>query len=145
MPYAFALLFAFWAVAAGETKTIGKAITLRRPMALADAMAAHAGTPDEEILVEGKATKVCQNKGCWMVLNDGKSEIRITFKDYAFFVPKESAGRQLRAQGLLKLEVLSVKTARHYLKDEGASKEEIAKVKVPVKTWTFVASGVEFL
>ncbi len=103
--------------------------------------------PDQagEILLEGRVVKVCRKKGCWLLLSDGEADVRITFKDYAFFVPKDSAGRKVRAQGALKREELSVKAARHFLKDEGAAAADIAKVKAPVKTWTFVASGLEFV
>ncbi|MBK6732010.1 MAG: DUF4920 domain-containing protein [Bacteroidetes bacterium] len=43
--------------------------------------------------VKGTVTSVCQNKGCWMKLDLGNGEsMRVTFKDYGFFVPKEKQG-----------------------------------------------------
>lgn len=143
MILAAALYLTVTASAAPDNNSFGAALTLKKPVSLAQAMAAHSGKSGKELLVEGQAAKVCQKKGCWMILIDGESEVRITFKDYKFFIPKNSSGKRVRAQGVLKLEEMSVKDAKHYLKDEGASKEEIAKVKAPVKTWTFVASGVE--
>lgn len=126
-------------------KTFGQPVTLAQPIPLAEAMKNDASGKTQEVRVDGKVLKVCKKKGCWLVLSEGEKQVRVTFKDYAFFVPKDSADRRARVQGTLKEEVLSVKDARHYLKDEGASKEEIAKVKAPVKSWSFVASGVEFL
>lgn len=80
-----------------------------------------------------------------MVLDDGEKDLRLTFKDYGFFVPKDVAGKTVRAQGLLFKEIQSAKTVKHFLKDEGASKERIKAVKGPVETVSFVASGVVFL
>ncbi len=98
-----------------------------------------------DILLEGTARKVCAKKGCWMVLSDGDREIRITFKDYAFFLPKGSLGRRVRAQGLASRETVSVRDQRHFLKDEGAGRDEMRKIKTPLTTVSFVASGVAFL
>ena len=124
-----------------DRKTYGQALTLSQSQTLAEALAA--GAVKDEVLLSGKVLKVCKKKGCWLVLGDDKRSVRVTFKDYAFFVPKDSTEKQARVQGILKEEMLSVKDARHFLKDEGASRAEIAKVKAPMKTWSFVASGVE--
>ena len=51
---------------------------------------------------------------------DGKSPgVRVTFKDYGFFVPVDSAGAQARVEGTVKVTELSEETARHYA-SEGA-------------------------
>lgn len=131
--------------ASAAEQTFGKPPTLVEAVPLASAAADPAAYGDREILLEGRVLKVCQKKGCWMILKDGDKDVRITFKDYAFFVPKDSAKRLVRAQGVLKRETLSVKAARHFLKDEGAGKAEIAKVKEPVETLSFIASGVTLL
>ena len=39
------------------------------------------------IQLTGYITKSCAKKGCWMVMEDGKTSMRVTFKDYGFFVP----------------------------------------------------------
>ena len=49
------------------------------------------GTQDSaQVKLIGKADAVCQAKGCWMTMKtpDGR-EMRVRFKDYAFFVPKD--------------------------------------------------------
>lgn len=140
-------LFCLFSAQAAETpqKTFGQAPTLTEPMRLSEAMEQAGALKEKEILLEGRVTKVCRKKGCWMILLDGDKNIRVTFKDYAFFVPKTSASKLARAQGLIVEETLSVKAARHFLKDEGAPKEEIAAIKEPVKTTSFIASGVQFL
>lgn len=91
----------------------------------------------------GKVTDVCQMKGCWMKVSlDGEEEMRVTFKDYGFFVPKDITGREVVLQGTGFIEEISVEDQRHYAKDGGASEEEIARITSPKVTYSFVADGV---
>lgn len=86
---------------------------------------------------------VCQKKGCWMDLKTADGEpIRVTFKDYAFFVPKDAAGKEAIVEGVAKVEETSVADLQEYAKDAGKSKEEIAAIKEPKKELVFEASGV---
>lgn len=86
---------------------------------------------------------VCKKKGCWMELKatDGTS-MRVTFKDYGFFVPKDCAGKTAIAMGVAKVEITSVADLQEYAKDDGKSAEEIAAIKEPVKELVFEANGV---
>ena len=141
-----AFVTAGWLAAApAPEKVFGTAPTLSRVSPLADVLDRPEAYQGGEVLVEGVMSTVCKKKGCWMILSDGRKTTRVTFKDYGFFLPKDSAGQRVRAQGVVLREVLPVKTVRHYLKDEGASRAEIHKVKEPVATVSFVASGVVFL
>ncbi len=90
-----------------------------------------------------KVKDVCQNKGCWMTaeLPDG-SEMRVTFKDYGFFVPKDLSGKEVAIQGLAKIKMTDVETLRHYAEDKGKSADEIAAIVEPKKEISFVANGV---
>ena len=56
---------------------------------------------DTTVTVEGSVNRVCQMKGCWMELaaDDDTSGVRVTFKDYGFFVPTDSQGRGRQARG----------------------------------------------
>lgn len=133
-------------VLAEESKTaFGAPVTLTEATPLADVASKPEAFKDKEVLVEATVTKSCIKKGCWMILKDGKNEMRVTFKDYGFFVPKGLADRKARVQGVVVRQTLSVKDARHYLKDEGASKEAIKAVTKPVETVSFVATGVALL
>src|SRR5688572_10832060 len=51
------------------------------------------------VIVEGVISQACTNKGCWVELAPaaGKAGMRITFKDYAFFVPLDAKGMLARA------------------------------------------------
>ncbi len=90
-----------------------------------------------------KVNNVCQAKGCWMKLDleDG-NEVMVKFKDYGFFVPKDIAGKQVIVNGKAFVNEVSVDEQRHYAEDAGKTKEEIAKIKAPKKTYSFEADGV---
>ncbi|RFS16781.1 DUF4920 domain-containing protein [Emticicia sp. C21] len=100
-------------------------------------------TPAFDSKVSGVVESVCQVKGCWMKvkLEDGQT-MRVTFKDYGFFVPKDIAGKTVVFEGNAKTKTTSVDELRHYAEDGGKSKEEIAKITEPKTELTFVANGV---
>ena len=97
------------------------------------------------IAVTGKVKEVCQVKGCWMTIvsdQPGQPEMRVTFKDYAFFMPKDISGKTVVVDGIAVMEVVSVADQQHYASDAGKSKEEIEKITEPSRELTFEASGV---
>ena len=88
---------------------------------------------------------VCSKKGCWMKLPVGKdemSEVFVRFKDYGFFVPIDSKGKDVIVDGKGFVKEISVKELQHYAKDAGKSEEEIAKITEPKRTLSFEANGV---
>lgn len=93
--------------------------------------------------VTGVVESVCKAAGCWMKVktNDGQT-MRVTFKDYGFFVPKDITGKTVIFEGVAKVKTTSVAMLKHYAEDGGKSKEEIAKITVPEKAIGFVANGV---
>ncbi len=99
--------------------------------------------PEMEARVTGTVTDVCQVKGCWMkvALDNGKT-MRVSFKDYGFFMPKDIAGKTVVFEGTAKKTETSVAELKHYAEDAGKSKEEIEKINSPLKEVTFVANGV---
>lgn len=93
--------------------------------------------------VTAKVVDVCSAAGCWMILKDGNTEVRVTFKDYGFFVPSSLKGRTVVIEGVLSEEVTSEKDRKHYLEDAGASQAEIDAIKGDKRELTFEATGVE--
>lgn len=86
---------------------------------------------------------VCKKKGCWMKLALAEDkETMVRFKDYGFFVPKNSAGRDVVVEGVAFVDETSVEDLRHYAEDEGKPKEEIEAIKEPKITYSFTANGV---
>ncbi|OSY87318.1 branched-chain amino acid aminotransferase [Tenacibaculum holothuriorum] len=86
---------------------------------------------------------VCQKKGCWIKvpLNKDKKSF-VKFKDYAFFLPMNSAGSKVVLNGKAFKNEVSVEELQHYAKDAGKSEEEIAKITKPKTTYSFLADGV---
>lgn len=94
------------------------------------------------VALEAKVRKACTKKGCWMELASGDKSpgVRVTFKDYGFFVPLDSAGSTAKVEGLVKVAELSPEKAKHY-ESEGAM---IAKDKDgKFREVQLVATGVE--
>ncbi|MDA0175985.1 MULTISPECIES: DUF4920 domain-containing protein [Mesoflavibacter] len=93
--------------------------------------------------VKLKVNEVCQAKGCWMTadLGDG-NEVRVTFKDYGFFMPKNISGEEVIVNGKAFVKEMPVEELRHYAEDAGKSKEEIEAITDPERTYSLVADGV---
>lgn len=93
--------------------------------------------------LKGEVVEVCQKKGCWMTLKlEDDKTMRVTFKDYGFFVPKDISGKEVVINGLAKREVTDVETLKHFAEDAGKSAEEVAAITEPQTEVTFVADGV---
>lgn len=96
-----------------------------------------------EIKLSANITEVCSSKGCWMKLDMGNNKtMRVTFKDYGFFVPKDAAGKTATLQGVAKIDTVDVATLRHYAEDADATQEEIDAITEPEINYAFEAVGV---
>lgn len=90
-----------------------------------------------------KVADVCKKKGCWMALElPGTESAFVKFKDYGFFVPLNATGEEAVVSGKAFVTETSVEELRHYAKDGGKSKEEIAKITSPKVEYGFLADGV---
>jgi hypothetical protein len=115
-----------------------------RPVPLSELLSTPERFDGETLVVEGTVSEVCAKKGCWMTLASGAREVRVTFQDYGFFVPLDSAGAKLRAEGQFAIREVPADEAKHYLEDAGRH-AEAAAITGPVPSYTFVATGVELL
>src|SRR5690606_3307633 len=86
------------------------------------------GSPDsyanQTVTVEGVVRRNCTRKGCWMELAETEDKslqgCRVTFKDYGFFVPLDSAGARARVQGSVVTKAVPTREVLH-LEEEGAT------------------------
>jgi hypothetical protein len=53
------------------------------------------------VLVESTVAKVCEQRGCWLALKSASSQLHVTFKDEAFFVPVSLVGKTVLVEGRL--------------------------------------------
>jgi hypothetical protein len=74
---------------------------------------------EQSIITEGHVQRACSRRGCWMEIGEGDAACRVTFKDYGFFVPTDSAGSHARLQGKLSTKEIPAAQVAH-LESEGA-------------------------
>jgi hypothetical protein len=95
----------------------------------------------QTVTTEGKVQRACSRKGCWMELGEGEHACRVTFKDYAFFVPTDSAGSHAKIQGKLDTREVEAAAVAH-LESEGA-RFELKNADGSATEVRMVASAVE--
>jgi hypothetical protein len=103
---------------------------------------------DKDVKVMGQVSAACQRKGCWMTIGSGEPgqpTVRVSFKDYGFFVPKDCMGKMATVEGHFKTTTMSVAEAQHYADDAAKSGTAAQKVAAPQRTLAMVATGVELL
>lgn len=101
------------------------------------------GQDSLEVKLAANVLDVCQKKGCWMNVDLGnENTMRITFKDYGFFVPMDAAGKLATIQGIATIDTTDVATLKHYASDANATQEEIDAIKEPEYNYAFEATGV---
>lgn len=128
-------------------KAFGGAIGGQAVLSLADVLAAPERFRDQTISVEGQVRSACTRRGCWMELAPSADATlpgcRVTFKDYGFFVPTDSAGAHAKVQGTLGVNTLPPERVAH-LESEGGrfpnkrsdgSVEELRLVATGVELW----------
>ena len=120
-----------------NNQTFGAEITMTKSITLAKVYENPDDYNGKEILLNGKITEVCQKKGCWFKMTDGKNELTVKFKDYAFFVPKDAAESQVKIQG-----IFMAKVDEHIQQEASEQKEHDHEQEHGSSTYTFTASAV---
>jgi hypothetical protein len=64
----------------------------------------------------GRVVSVCQNKGCWMMLEDDGHAVRVMMHEHSFALPKDASGRAV-VYGELSVKELSEAAAEHLAED----------------------------
>jgi hypothetical protein len=138
------LLLATTAIA-GDVITRGAAVSKdAKAIPLATVLEHPDAYTKDAVVVEGVIAASCTRQGCWMQLAPSAEEaarsVRVTFKDYGFFIPLDAKGMNARAEGVAVVKTLSKADADH-LEEEGAKltrREDGTALEV-----SFVANGVE--
>jgi len=100
--------------------------------------------PNDSVDVKVKTviTEVCANKGCWIEIPVGDDQMaRVTFKNYGFFLPKNSQGKQVILEGKAYKSTTSKEDLKHYAMDGGKSQAEIDAITQDEVTLSFEATG----
>lgn len=126
-----------------DTGNFGDEITEEGSMDVATFLAEMEGKSEFNGKISTKINECCQKKGCWMMVDLGNGEeMRVTFKDYGFFVPLNSGGKDVVMEGMAYYDTTSVADLQHYAEDAGKTPEEIAEITEPEISLAFEATGV---
>jgi Domain of unknown function (DUF4920) len=107
------------APSAGSADRFGAAIEPGPTVALATLLSDPKSYASQTVTTEGRVQRACSRKGCWMEIGEGEDACRVTFKDYGFFVPTDSAGAYAKIQGRLDTREVE-RAAVEHLESEGA-------------------------
>jgi hypothetical protein len=106
---------------------------------------------NKTFVVETQIAKVCQKKGCFFIAQDGDTIIRVSFKDYGFFIPTDTAGRTVTLAGQLVEKQMSEEQVAHFQSDlvgkesggaESVQADKLVNTMQAGKVYEIVASGV---
>lgn len=123
----------------------GDRLTMKKVTPLNKVTSGEKAFMNKEILTRGIISEVCQNKGCWMVVDDGGEHIRVEFKDYKFFIPWDSEGKEVMLQGTPTQKTISDKAAEHMASEMKHPPVKPGDVKKEQTLTVFIASGVRIL
>ena len=92
----------------------------------------------QSVRVVARVAQVCQKKGCFFIAQEGDSVVRISFKDYGFFVPTDISGKRVAFVGEVIARDLTADEAEHFAEDLGGD----AAPMEPGKVYEIVATSV---
>jgi hypothetical protein len=138
------LLAACTLFAAADTK-LGKPLTAKQPVTIAELLAKPADYVGKTVQVKGKITEVCQMMGCWIYVADEQgNKIRVKVNDGEIVFPKDGAGRTATAEGVFTKEDLTreqaIDRAREEAKDSGR-KFDPASIKTGTVIYQIQGTG----
>ena len=109
------------------------------PLSLGELVENNDRYQDEEVQLATRSAKVCQKKGCFFIAREGANTARVTFKDYGFFIPTDSGGKDVVLLGTFSRKSVSKEEAEHYAADLG----EEAPANPEQFEYSIVASAVK--
>lgn len=118
---------------------VGGSVQARQRVRLAVVDAEPAKFFDQTLLVEATVVAVCQNRGCWMQIEDDGRKAMVRWESgcggqYAF--PKDAAGKRVLIQGAFYPQKFSEEAVEHM---QGETDRAIA---IPREGYEFNASAV---
>jgi len=122
-----------------DFETFGALLDESVPMVTLENLAKDGGDyVGRSVRVEARVAEVCQKKGCFFIAQDGGSVVRISFKDYGFFVPTDIGGKRVTFVGEVVARELTPDEAAHYAEDLGTAAPPVG----PGAVYEIVATSV---
>lgn len=139
MKRTLALLAMGLATLTASAEEYGQQLSGSAPVPVATAIQRLDANDRVTVTVRGQVDSVCQVKGCWMGFATEAGDVRVTFKDYAFFVPFSVVGKTVVAEGEMEKVTLSLKESKHMVEDAGGDPDQVVE---PIVEYRLVATGV---
>ena len=122
-----------------DAETFGALLDESVPMVALEELASDGGDyVGQPVRVIARVSEVCQKKGCFFIAQEGNSVMRISFKDYGFFVPTDISGKRVILTGEVVAREVTVDDAAHYAEDLGAADSPVE----PGQVYEIVATSV---
>jgi hypothetical protein len=122
--------------------SFGKEISADGALNPTEFLAKMEGKDSLAVKIAANINACCKKKGCWMDLDlENGTTMKVRFKDYGFFVPLDSEGKNTIIEGMAYLEEVSEADRKHYAEDAGKTQEEIDAITGPKLAYTFIAEG----
>lgn len=123
-----------------QYETFGKVLDQSLPVRSLSELVSHAddnlGKP---IQVKTRIAKVCQKKGCFFIAQQEQHVVRVSFRDYGFFIPTDSSGKVVTLAGELIVKNISEEQAAHFSSDLNNESESLTAGK----TYEIIADSVK--
>ncbi len=107
----------------GVAMPAGDAIDIKAALSNVDTYA------DKSNKFSGRIAKVCQTKGCWLVLANGETHARVMFGKHDFYIPKDTTGNAV-VYGELTVKDIDEKMAKHFAEDAGQDPNNVTGPQV---------------
>ena len=122
-----------------DFETFGSLLDEAAPVVALEDLAKNGGDfVGSPVRVIARVSEVCQKKGCFFIAKEGSSVMRISFKDYGFFVPTDIGGKRVTLVGEVVAREVTPDEAAHYAEDLGNAGSSVA----PGKVYEIVATSV---
>ncbi len=118
----------------------GADFTLTESQPVDAAVAAADASAEKVVRVEGTVADVCSKMGCWMVVQHGDANVRVTMKEHGFGVDRDCAGSVASLEGTLREKAVDAETAKHY--ESESRNPDAMPEKGAEKVWEIVATSV---
>ena len=126
------------------TRHFGGDFTLEQTVSLASVLDKSEAFSGKNVKVRGAIEKVCKKKGCWFTVRAGEAEsarfVRITMKDYGFFVPLDCDGKTAIVEGVFTEKIVEEPMRKHLATDGG---DDPDKVQGTTKEFRLVATAID--
>ena len=122
-----------------NSETFGSPLDLSVPIVALEEIAGDGDSyVGKSVRVVARVSQVCQKKGCFFIAQEGDAVVRVSFKDYGFFVPTDAGGKRVTFVGEVVAKEVTTEEAEHFAEDLGESSAPLQAGK----TYEIVATSV---